>query len=69
MSYSILIMIKNQNNHRALLGLGASVYLLPFMVYERLGLEKLKPTKMVLQLDDHSTRLPRGMVEDMLIKI
>jgi len=38
-------------------------------MYKRLGLEELKPTKMVLQLADHSTRLPRGMVEDILIKV
>jgi len=37
-------------------------------VYERLGLGELKSTKMVLQLADHSTRLRRGVVEDVLIK-
>jgi len=29
----------------------------------------LKPTKIILQLDDRSTRLLRGMVEDVLIKV
>ena len=29
----------------------------------------LKPTKMVLQLANHSTRLARGMVEDVLIEV
>jgi len=41
---------------------------LPFMVHKRLGLGGLKPTKMILQLADRSTRLPREMVEDLLIK-
>jgi len=39
------------------------------MVYERLGLGELTPIKIVLQLADHSIRLPRGMIEDVLIKI
>ena len=43
--------------------------LLPFTVYERLGLVDLKPIKMVLQLVNYSTRLPKGMVEDVLIKL
>ena len=38
-------------------------------MYERLGLGELKPIKIVLQLVDHSTRLPRGMVENVLIKV
>ena len=38
-------------------------------MYDKLGLGKLKPTKMVLKFIDHSTRLPRGMVEDVLIKV
>jgi len=39
------------------------------MVYERLGLGELKPTKIILQLVDYSTRLPRRMVKDVLIKV
>ena len=38
-------------------------------MYERLGLREFKPTKMVLHLADCSTRFPRGMVEDILIKV
>jgi len=52
-----------------LLDLGTSVNLIPFTEYERLGLGGLKPTKMVIQLADRSTRLPRGVVEDVLIKV
>jgi len=63
------IVIGNNNIHEALLDLGASVDLLPFTMCERLGLEELKPTKMVLQLDDDSTMLPREMAEDVFIKV
>ena len=53
----------------ALLHLGASVNLIPFSVYQKLGLGELKPTSITLQLADHSIREPRGIVEDVLVKI
>ena len=53
----------------ALLDLGASDNLIPFSVYQKLGLGELKPTLVTLQLADHSVREPRGIVEDVLVKI
>jgi len=49
--------------------LGASVNLLLFTVYERLGLGELRPTKIFLQLANRSTRMLRGVVEDVLIEV
>ena len=49
--------------------LGASVNLIPFSVYQKLGLGELKHTSITLQLADHSVREPRGIVEDVLVKI
>jgi hypothetical protein len=66
---TISCIIGNFNIDRALLDLGASVNLLPYSVYEQLGLGELKPTKVVLQLADRSIRKPRGIVEDVLVKI
>jgi hypothetical protein len=60
--------IGNHDIERALLDLGASVKLLPYLVYVQLGLGELKPTKMTLQLADRSLKIPRGIVEDVLIK-
>ncbi|XP_063942851.1 uncharacterized protein LOC135150471 [Daucus carota subsp. sativus] len=54
---------------KALLDLGASVNLLPFSVYQALGLGDLKTTKMTLQLADHSVKMPKGIIEDVLTKI
>jgi hypothetical protein len=54
---------------RALLDLGASVNLLPYSVYLELGLGELKPTSMMLQLADMSVKIPRGIIEDVLIKV
>jgi hypothetical protein len=53
----------------ALLDLRASNNLLSFTVYQQMGLGDLKPTSMTLQLADRSVRTPKGMVEDVLIKI
>ena len=53
----------------ALLDLRASVNLMPFSVYQKLGPGELKPTSITLQLADHSVREPRGIVEDVLMKI
>jgi hypothetical protein len=35
----------------------------------QLGLGELKPTSMTLQLADRSVKIPRGIVEDILIKV
>jgi hypothetical protein len=54
---------------KALLDLGSSVNLLPYSIYLQLGLGELKPTSMALQLADRSVKIPRGIVEDVLIKV
>jgi len=54
---------------KTLLDFGASVNLLPYSVYLELGLVELKPTSMTLQLADRSVKIPRGIVEDVLIKV
>jgi hypothetical protein len=51
------------------LDLIASVNFLPYSVYLQLGLGELKPTTMTLQLADRSVKVPRGIVEDVLIKV
>uniref|UniRef100_A0A2N9FPM7 Retrotransposon gag domain-containing protein n=1 Tax=Fagus sylvatica TaxID=28930 RepID=A0A2N9FPM7_FAGSY len=61
--------VRQYNIERALLDLGASVNLLPFFVYLQLGLGELKPTSITLQLADHSVKKPRGVVEDVLVKV
>ncbi|XP_059650698.1 uncharacterized protein LOC132296525 [Cornus florida] len=61
--------IGNHQVERALLDLGASVNLLPYSVYLQFGLGELKPTSIILQLVDRSTKQPRGVIEDMIIKL
>ena len=43
--------------------------LLPYSVYKQLGLGELKPTSITLQLADRSVKIPRGIIEDVLIKV
>ena len=66
---TIPIAIAGQNFEKALLDLGASVNLLPYSVYLRLGLGDLKATPVTLQLADRSVRIPKGVVEDVLIQV
>ena len=54
---------------KALLDLGAIVNLLPYSVYKQLGLGELKPTNITLSLADRSVKNPKGIVEDVLVKV
>ncbi|KAH9769485.1 Integrase catalytic domain-containing protein [Citrus sinensis] len=68
-SPTISCSIGNHTIENALLDLGASVNLLPYSVFVKLGLGELHPTPVVLQLADRSTKIPRGIVEDVLIQV
>ena len=54
---------------KSMLDLGASVNLLPYSVYKQLGLGELKPTNITLSLADRLVKIPKGIVEDVLVKI
>ena len=54
---------------KALLDLGARVNLLPYSMYKQLELGELKPTSITLSLADISIKIPRGIVEDVLIQV
>ena len=54
---------------KTLLDLGASVNLLPYSVYKQLGLGELKPTNITLSLADRSVKIPKEIVEDVLVKV
>ena len=54
---------------KALLDLGGSVNLLPYLMYRQLGLGELKPTSITLSLANRSIKIPKGTVEDVLIEV
>ena len=66
---TISVNIRGTCVEKALLDLGASVNLLPHSVYKQLGLGELKPTSITLSLVDRSIKIPKGTVEDVLIKV
>ena len=49
--------------------MGANVNLLLYSVYKQLGLGELKPTTITLSLVDRSVKIPRGIIEDVLVKV
>ena len=54
---------------KALLDLGANVNLLPYSIYQQLGLGELKPTTITFSLADMSVKIPKGTVEDVLVQV
>ncbi|XP_075500179.1 uncharacterized protein LOC142538764 [Primulina tabacum] len=49
--------------------LGASINLTPLSVFRKLGLGEPKSTRMSLQLANRSVKYPRGVIEDVLLRI
>jgi len=54
---------------RALLDLRASVNVLSSSVYDRFSLGELKPTPVTLQFADRFVKVPRGLIEYVLVKV
>ncbi|CAL9005469.1 unnamed protein product, partial [Prunus brigantina] len=52
-----------------MLDLGASINVMPYSVYQELGLEGIKKTSIRLELADHSIKYPKGIVEDILVQV
>ena len=68
-SFTIPCTIGNTTFNKCLCDLGASVNLMPLSVYTELGLPAPRPTNISLQLADRSVTYPRGIVEDILVKV
>ncbi|GJY39679.1 reverse transcriptase domain-containing protein [Tanacetum coccineum] len=68
-SFTIPCDIDHLHINNALADLGASISLMPYTMYEKLGLGKPKPMRMGLELADRSIQYPWGIAENVLIKI
>ncbi|RVW77411.1 hypothetical protein CK203_048023 [Vitis vinifera] len=66
---TVSVMIGGTIVEKALLDLGASVNLLPYSVYKQFGLGELKPTSITLSLADRSVKIPRAIIEDVLVQV
>nr|GEX00950.1 reverse transcriptase domain-containing protein [Tanacetum cinerariifolium] len=53
----------------ALADLGASINLMPLSIWKKLSLPELTPTRMTLELANRSITRPKGVVEDVFIKV
>ena len=59
---TISCVIGTHTINRALVDLGASVNLLPYSVYEELGLGELKESSVIIQLADRSMKPAWGLL-------
>nr|GEW06604.1 reverse transcriptase domain-containing protein [Tanacetum cinerariifolium] len=53
----------------ALADLGASINLMPLSILKKLSLPELTPTRMTLELADRSITRPKGVAEDVFVKV
>ncbi|XP_048231208.1 uncharacterized protein LOC125370251 [Ricinus communis] len=53
----------------ALADLGASINVIPYNLFAKLGLGETKHTRMSIQLADRSVKYPKGVVENVLVKV
>ena len=68
-SFTIPCTIKDSTFDKALCDLGASINLMTFLVFRKLGLGEVKPTTISLQMVDRSLTFPKGVIEDVLVKV
>ncbi|KAI5335319.1 hypothetical protein L3X38_025452 [Prunus dulcis] len=68
-SFDIPITVGDKKVERAMLDLGASINVMPYSVYQEIGLEGMKKTSICLELADHSIKYPKGIVEDILVQV
>ncbi|XP_015382976.1 uncharacterized protein LOC107175760 [Citrus sinensis] len=68
-NFNIPCTIGNCYFDKALCDLGASINLMPLSVFKKLGLGEPKATTVTLQLAGRFIKYPRGIVEDVLVKV
>ncbi|GKF47532.1 DNA-directed DNA polymerase, partial [Tanacetum coccineum] len=69
MSFTIPCDIGHLHISNALTDLGVSISLMSYTMYDKLSLGEPKPTRMSLELADRSIQYPRGIIENVLIKV
>ncbi|KAK5771659.1 hypothetical protein PVK06_047893 [Gossypium arboreum] len=68
-SFTIPCLIGSLDINYTLADLGASINVMPYKMFQQLGLRKPKQTRMSIQLADKTIRFPRGIIEDVLVKV
>ena len=67
--FMLPVEFEGKGETNGLIDLGASVNLMPLTMFERLRIGELKSTRMQLQLADCSIVYPRGVCENVLVKV
>ena len=68
-SFTLPCVIGEHTFSKALCDLGTRINLLPYFVAKRLNLGEIKPTTLSLQMANRSITSPKGIIEDVLIKV
>ncbi|GKC67169.1 retrovirus-related pol polyprotein from transposon TNT 1-94 [Tanacetum coccineum] len=68
-SFILPCSIGNTTISNAFADLGASISVMPFSMFKRLGLGNPRPVNMVIEMADRSMQSPKGIVENVLVKI
>ncbi|XP_062089086.1 uncharacterized protein LOC133795650 [Humulus lupulus] len=68
-SFTIPCTIGGSSFDKAICDLRASINLMPLSVFKKLGVGEVKLTTITLQLVDRSLTYPRGVIEDVLVKV
>ncbi|XP_070022886.1 uncharacterized protein [Nicotiana sylvestris] len=68
-AFTILCTIGSVEFANALSDLGASINLMPYLVFKTLRIGQPRPTSMRLQMADHTMKRPLGVIEDVLVRV
>ncbi|XP_028805369.1 uncharacterized protein LOC114760278 [Neltuma alba] len=68
-SFTILCTVGQLNIANALLDLRATINVMPLSLYTSLGIQTIKSTSMLIQLADMTVRKPKGLLEDIMVKV
>ena len=68
-AFTIPCSVGSLNFTKALCDLGARIYLMPLLIYKKLGLGDPKPTAMRLRMADRTVKSPIGILHDVLVKV
>ncbi|CAA0841250.1 Unknown protein, partial [Striga hermonthica] len=68
-SFTIACIIGGKRFGKLLCDLGESINLMPLSIFKRLEIGTIRPTTIALQMADRSLSYPKGIVEDVLVKV
>ncbi|CAN1190239.1 hypothetical protein LINPERHAP2_LOCUS40365, partial [Linum perenne] len=67
-SFTLPLIINNIEVERRLVDLGASINVMPMILFKKLNIGELKPTRTQLVFADRSLKTPRGEIKDVVTR-